>query len=185
MVMPAFHRFPDEAAIIGRLLAGYAELEIDLLNCVSVARHDFDAVLKAMFRTRGETRRIEVADALGRQLFQAADLGTDFEMAVGAVRYCLRIRNQHSHCNWYDDRSGQLAFVNVEEIAKGNQLVRGFGELTRRYVDVATLESQQQFFSYADALLTYANYQLRFQARELREQVFVKPAQLAQPPLHL
>jgi hypothetical protein len=34
MVMPAFQRFPNEAAIIGRLLAGYAELEIDLLNCV-------------------------------------------------------------------------------------------------------------------------------------------------------
>ncbi len=50
MVMPAFRRFPDEAAIIGRLLAGYAELEIDLLHCVSVIREDFDATLKAMFR---------------------------------------------------------------------------------------------------------------------------------------
>jgi uncharacterized caspase-like protein len=44
MVMPAFHTFPNEAAIIGRLLAGYAELEIDPLHCVSVARDDFDAV---------------------------------------------------------------------------------------------------------------------------------------------
>jgi hypothetical protein len=65
MVMPAFHKFQGEAAIIGRLLAGYAELEIDLLNCVSVVRQDFDATLKAMFRVRGETARINVGDALG------------------------------------------------------------------------------------------------------------------------
>jgi hypothetical protein len=70
VVMPAFHRFPNEAAMIGRLLAGYAELEIGLLHCVSVVREDFDAVLKSMFRTRGETRRIDVADALGRQLYR-------------------------------------------------------------------------------------------------------------------
>ncbi len=75
MVMPAFRKFTLEAAIIGRLLAGYAELEIDLLHCVALAREDFDAVLKAMFRARGETRRIDVADALGRQLYHAAGLG--------------------------------------------------------------------------------------------------------------
>jgi hypothetical protein len=94
VVMPAFHSFPNEAAIIGRLLAGYAELEIGLLHCVSGVREDFDAVLKAMFRTRGETRRIDVADALGRQLYRALDLANEFEVAISAVRYCLRIRIQ-------------------------------------------------------------------------------------------
>src|SRR5262249_7168200 len=54
MVMPAFQKFRGEAAIIGRLLAGYAELEIDLLNCVSEVTQDFDATLKAMFRVRAE-----------------------------------------------------------------------------------------------------------------------------------
>ena len=107
MVMPAFHRFPNEAAIIGRLLAGYAELEIGLLHCVTVAREedDFDATLKAMFRIRGETARINVGDALGRQVYDKLGLGADFEMAVSAMRYCLKIRNQYAHCNWYDDRT--------------------------------------------------------------------------------
>jgi len=95
MVMPAFHRFPNEAAIIGRLLAGYAELEIDLLHCVAVAREDFDATLKAMFRIRGETSRINVGDALGRQVYDKLGLGADFQMAVSAMRYCLKIRNQY------------------------------------------------------------------------------------------
>jgi hypothetical protein len=185
MVMPAFHTFPNEAAIIGRLLAGYAELEIDLLHCVSVARDDFDAVVKAMFRARGETRRIDVADALGRQLYHSAALGTDFDLAVSAVRYCLRIRNQYSHCNWYDDRSGRLAFVNVEEIVQSNQLITGFDNLTRYYIDVPTLEAQERYFSYADSLLTYANYECRFRAGKLNQQIFAKPAQVSQPALHL
>jgi hypothetical protein len=184
--MPAFHRFPNEAAIIGRLLAGYAELEIGLLHCVSVVRKDFDAVLKAMFRTRGETRRIDVADALGRQLYRALDLANEFEVAIGAVRYCLRIRNQFSHCNWYDDRSGRLAFVNVEEIVKGNEAITGFDDLTRHYVDVPTLTAQEQYFAYADALLAYANYEGRFRAGKLRNRIFgERPSHVEQPPLHL
>jgi hypothetical protein len=185
MVMPAFHTFPNEARIIGRLLAGYAELEIDLLHCVSVARDDFDAVLKAMFRARGETRRINIADALGRQLYRKLKLGTDFEMAISAMRYCLRIRNQYSHCNWYDDRSGRLAFVNVEEIAKVNELISGFDDLTRYYIDVPTLEDQERYFAYTDALLSYANYEGRFRQGKLKTQILSKPAQIGQPALHL
>ena len=183
MVMPAFHKFPAEAAIIGRLLAGYAELEIDLFNCVQVARGDFDAVLKAMFRARGETRRIDVADALGHQLYDALGLGTDFNKAIGAVRYCLRIRNQYSHCNWYDDLSGRLAFVNVEEIVKGDQPIRDFESLTRYYIDVPTLEGQERYFAYADALLTYANYEGRLRAGKLPKKIFCKPEQMNLPAL--
>jgi hypothetical protein len=184
MIMPAFHKFRTEAAIIGRLLAGYAELEIDLLHCVSMAREDFDAVLKAMFRARGETQRINIADALGRQLYHAKGLGTDFDMAISAVRYCLKIRNQYSHCNWYDDNTGRLAFVNVEEIASGNQPIAGFDALTRYYVDPPTLELQEQYFGYADALLAYANYEGRYRAGKLKDQILKKPPHTTQPPLH-
>lgn len=185
MLMPAFHRFPPEASIIGRLLAGYAELEIDLLHCVSVAREDFDATLKAMFRIRGETQRIDVADALGRQSYRERKLGTDFEMAIGAVRYCLKIRNQFAHCNWYDDNSGKLAYVNVEEVAKQNEHVSGFERITRFYVDVPTLTEQERYFAYADALLTFVNFEGRHRAGKISSQPFAKPAQMKQPPLHL
>jgi hypothetical protein len=184
MVMPVFQRFPKEAAIIGRLLAGYGELEIDLLHCVSVARKDFDAVLKAMFRTRGETQRLNVADALGRQLYRKLKLGTDFETALAAVRYCLKIRNQYAHCNWYDDYSGRLAFVNVEEVATKNEHVSGFDNITRYYVDVPTLEEQESYFGYAGALLAYANYEGRYRTGELKTRFLEKPLHVSQPPLH-
>jgi hypothetical protein len=79
-----------------------------------------DAVLKAMFRPRGETSRIDIADALGRHFYRDRGLGTEFEMGVSAVRYSLKIRNQYAHCVWYDDKSGKLAFVNLEEVAGDN-----------------------------------------------------------------
>jgi hypothetical protein len=110
-IMPAFANFPHEAEIIGRLLAGYTNLEIGLMNCVQVVRGDFDTVLKAMFRARGETARIDIADAFGRHHYDSAKLGTEFSMAISAVRYCLRIRNQYAHCGWWDDNSGNLALV--------------------------------------------------------------------------
>src|SRR5262249_20474915 len=114
-ILTAFNRFPKEAKMVGHLLAAYANLEIDLLHCVAGIRGDFDAVLKSMFRTRSVRQRIDIADALGRQPFHHYKMGTPFAMAIGAVRHCLNIRNQYAHCNWYDDNSGHLAFVNLEE----------------------------------------------------------------------
>ena len=58
----AFTKFNNEGIIIGRLLASYAELELSLFHCVNVTRDDFDTVYKAMFRERGESRRINIAD---------------------------------------------------------------------------------------------------------------------------
>ena len=49
--------FHKEAAIIARLLAGYTNLEVELMHCVQVVRDDFDAVLKAMFRPRVGSRK--------------------------------------------------------------------------------------------------------------------------------
>lgn len=118
ILLPFQSPFDKEGAIIGRLLAGYTNLEVGLLHCVQVVRDDFDSVLKAMFRTRGESQRIDIADALGRYYYHDHKLGTKFEMAIGAMRHCLRIRNQYAHCVWWDDRSGKLSFANLEEIAK-------------------------------------------------------------------
>jgi hypothetical protein len=56
------------------------------MQYVQVVRDDFDAVLKAMFRPRGEATHIDITDALGRHFYHDRDLGTEFEMAVGAIR---------------------------------------------------------------------------------------------------
>ena len=51
-VMPAFIKFHNEAAIIGRIVTGYGELEFSLCHCVAMARDDLDAVFKSLFRAR-------------------------------------------------------------------------------------------------------------------------------------
>ncbi len=88
-IMPAFGRYPQEGAIIGRLLAGYADLELELCFCVACARDDFDMVFKSMFRSRGETQRVDIADAMGRQEYRALRLGTYFEEAIAGMGFCL------------------------------------------------------------------------------------------------
>ncbi len=65
--VPIHNIFPREMAVIGRLLVDYGELELDLMNCVQVARSlDLNATLKAMFRVEAKlTRSISPMDLAG------------------------------------------------------------------------------------------------------------------------
>ena len=154
-VSKAFADFPEEAAFIGRIVAGYTDLEIDLMHCVKSAREDLDTVLKAMYRGRGETRRIDIADAFGRQTYRSLKLGTQFEMGIAAVRHCTKIRNQYSHCIWWNDNSGTLAFANIEEIARLNEPIIDLTEMNVHHISVAQLKSQLAYFEYASDLLIW------------------------------
>ena len=78
--------------MIRDLLAGYTDLEIGLLHCVQIVRNDFDVVLKAMFRVRGETARINVADGIGRHHYRQLGLENSFDKAISAMRHCVKIR---------------------------------------------------------------------------------------------
>src|SRR4051812_11529990 len=93
LVNRAFKAFSKEAEIVGRLLPGYASLEIDMMNCIRWAG-TLDTALKVMYRARGETARINVADALARPYYTGLGLETEFARAIGAMRYCLKIGNQ-------------------------------------------------------------------------------------------
>jgi hypothetical protein len=78
-------------AVIGRLLVDYGELELDLMNCIQVARSfDLNATLKAMFRVRGETNRIDIADGLSRAAYVAVNLTAEFDAMIAALKHCLR-----------------------------------------------------------------------------------------------
>ena len=49
-IMAPFSKFSKEGDTIGRLLAGYSNIELSLFHAVHVATGDFDAALKKMFR---------------------------------------------------------------------------------------------------------------------------------------
>jgi hypothetical protein len=102
-MFPIHNTFPREMSVIGRLLVDYGELELDLMNYVQVARSfDLNATLKAMFRVRGESNRIDIADGLGRTAYVAVNLETEFDSMIAAMKHCLRIRNKYAHAYWHD-----------------------------------------------------------------------------------
>ena len=184
-ISQAFAQFPDEATLIGRMLAGYTDLELDLMNCVKSAREDLDTVLKAMYRARGETQRVEIADAFGRQAYRTVGLGTQFEMAIGAVRHCMKIRNQYSHCVWWNDNTGQLAFANLEEIAKLNDVVQDLRGMSVHHVSVQSLRSQFEYFEYASNLLIWVLHEANKKAGRPAIPNLAQPPARVPPPLNL
>lgn len=184
-IMPSFKDFPREGFLIGCLLAGYADLEIGLLNCVQVIRQDFDTVLKAMFRIRGETNRINIADSLGRFHYAQCGLEDHFIKAIAATRHCMKIRNQYSHCVWWSDNTGKLAFANLEEVAKSDVLVGSLKDLTAYHVDVQFLEAQEVYFVYVNDLLGWINYEGRLKSGKLSKNPISFPKEIQQPPLRV
>jgi len=184
ILLPCFDRFPDHFTLIGRMLVGYGELEVALMNCVQVIRLDLDAVVKAMFRVRGEEQRLRLADALGRPKYHKVKLGTQFEMAVGAVKHCLTIRNQYAHCQWFGEDNGRLAFVNLEELAAVHVRIKGLVSLTKHYVDLPLLNEQLAYFVYAQDSLNWVHFEGRVKARRLRTNPFKKPRHLKPPAVH-
>jgi hypothetical protein len=184
--MFAIHNiFPKEMAVIGRLLVDYGELEVDLMNCVQVGRAcDLNATLKAMFRVRGETNRIDVADGLGRVAYVAVNLSSEFDAMITAIRQCLRFRNKYAHAIWHDpDQGRHLCYVSLEELAKEADEVRDLTALTFFYIDEDLLLKQEQFFEYARSLINYVNFQGQASRAGLRRQYPV-PTTMAPPPFY-
>jgi hypothetical protein len=184
-ILTHFHRFAVEGEIVGRLLTGYANLEVGLLHSVSMVLGDFDTPLKAMFNKRGESRRINEAVKLGQRGYEALRLGTDFQRAIAAMRYCLLIRNQYSHWVWWNDNSGKIAFANLEDVALRKSAIKELGKLKPHHVDATLLSSQEAYFAYTDQCLAWANYEGRFRAGSLVRNPLTKPKRRKRPNLRL
>ncbi len=184
-IMPSFQKFSAEAPIIGNLLAGYTDLELSLLNCVQVIRDDFDAVLKAMFRVRGETNRINIADGLGRDRYRMLGLETEFSQAIAAMRHCMKIRNQFAHCVYWDDNTGRLAIAYLEDAADTDEAVNNFDAMPVHHVDVALLSKQEAYFCYTNDLIAWLNYEGRYRSKKLAQPFGPFPAPVGKPPRHI
>lgn len=183
-IMPAFDKFHQEGVIVGRLLVSYGELELGLCFCVAEAKNDFNGTFKAMFRPRGETARIDIADALGRESYRAARLGTHFEEAIAATRYCLKVRNQYAHCYWTDKFGKGLFFLDVEDLADRNTPVdQGMLLPEAQEIDLPTLEAQEAFFNFVDQCLTFLHHEYRVRAGRLSSHPFSMPKKVQRPPL--
>lgn len=177
-------KFPTELTIIGRLLTGYSDLEIDLLNCVQVATGDFDGTLKAMFAKRGESMRITNGAKLGRPVYAALGFEADFDVAIDAMRHCLLIRNQYAHHNFWDDLTGALAIGDLEKVARSSDHQADLRSVIPNHVTVALLQEQDGYFRFVDGLLAWVNFEGRFKRKLVNIQV-AKPPPRPKPALHL
>jgi hypothetical protein len=183
-ILLPFKKFAAEGETIGRLLAGYSNLEIGLMHCVQMIRGgDLDTVLKRMFSRRGETRRIDEAERLFTSYHNHYGLLGDFRKAIRVVRYCLKIRNQYAHGVWWDDFSGKLAFANIEELGVRKRRVNDLDKLKPYHVDAKLVSDQEAYFVYADEYLAWINYEGRFRAKKLRSNPLSKPKPIKRPRL--
>jgi hypothetical protein len=141
VILPAFLAFPKEAAIIGRLIAGYGELEFEFTQCAGRALGDQETAARALYRLRGEDSRMQVADALMRPSYAKHGLGDAYNTALGSMRFCKSIRNQYAHCHWLPTKAG-LFFTDFE---KPSKTAEGDLMLTFNHVDELLLVRQAPY----------------------------------------
>ncbi len=182
---PTVATFPEEMAIIGRLLSGYTEIELSLAHCAVAAGNDFDTVTKVLYRLRGETSRIDAADAFARQLFDVAGIGTEFSMCVGYVRRCMSIRNQYAHCHWWSMDMKSLGFANMEEVAILNTRITDLRGLTYHALTLDLLKLQEEFFRATELWALYLNYEIRLRTGKVNLNPYPKPKPLKMPELYI
>jgi hypothetical protein len=171
-------------AVIGRILVDYGELELDLMNCVQVARsRDMNSTLKAMFRIRGESSRIQIADALGKVPYAALGLGSEFETMVDTLDHCRKIRNKYAHAYWHDPNMGKdLCYVSLEELAGEDAPVNDLTNLTFFFIDEPLLLNQEAYFDFVRKLIMYLNYEGRLRAKEIKRHALTMPTTPNKPP---
>lgn len=176
--MPAFGRWPKEAAHIGNMLAGYGELEFDLARCLGAVLGDDSVGFRTLFRVQGESARIEVADAILKPTFHAVKLGDQYNETLGAIRWCKGVRNQYAHCHWIDFTPEGLFFTDLDKPVK-----KATGPLMLQFlqVDAPLLAIQEEYFHYTDQWLTYLFWEYRLRKGEVRSHTWTTPKVIPQP----
>jgi hypothetical protein len=176
--MPAFLRHSAEATLIGRLLAGYGELEYVMGMCLGAALNNEHMALRTLFRMKSE--RVKVADSLFFPLCEKAGLAGPYTAAYGGMKRCATIRNQYAHSNWADDLRRGLFFVDLQESTKSALRM----EYDWKHIDVALLVEQEAFFLNTMAWWDYIRDQFDFKSGRHHATFIAEPPRLPQPPLH-
>jgi hypothetical protein len=181
--MTAHRDFPNEMRTVGKLLVDYSSIEISLMHCVAMVRDDFNTTLKALYCIRGETARINVAEALAKQKYADLGLAAEFDEGVAAMRHCLKIRNRFSHAHWHNPLDG-LCYVSLEDLADSNEIVTDLTNLDFFYLDETLLNRQAAYFDHTIQCLAFVNYEGRKKVRKLEHNPVQRPTQLERPPLY-
>ena len=179
---PWFERFPNEAKLVGSILTGYGELEFWLATCVGTAMRDNNTAFRLIFRLRNESQRIDAADALLYPAMKKLKLAGPYSHVIGAMRHCRTIRNQYSHCHWFQEagKPFKLKFYNLESTAFTSE---GDGPLNLVETSAALLAEQVAYFEYCLEGWRYLIVEQDVRAGRLSVNTFDKPKARQQPKL--
>ncbi len=177
---PALRRYPSEAALLGHMLLAYGELELMVSECLCAAIESQDDARRMMFRIMGETSRIQATSAIMRRTYVAAGLGAEFDQAIGAVEYCITVRNLFAHCHWADHAEGGLFFTSLQDPAKATESF----DYWYRHVDVPLLTELAEYFDYAAESLQFIQFELRLRQKKIKCHAFPMPKVRIPPKKH-
>ena len=169
------------AAVIGKILLDYTQLEFAFCQCVGSALNDQEAAIRCMFRLRGGDVRIQVGDAICRPRYDGIGMKDAYDAGLGALRYATKIRNQYAHAQWVDWDENNLCFVDLEKVARtavGSMLVN----LNR--VDLQLLQTQEKYMEYSSDWLWHLHSMFEQKANRSPNYVFPPPKIIEQPNLH-
>jgi hypothetical protein len=116
-VMPAFLECPAEAGIIGRILAGYGELEFLLCRALSKPLGTLEAAIKLLFASRsmGERARVEEARKHLSLLYARLNLADEAAQAFEAIDWCRVTRNTFAHAGWSVNDEPCLFYIDLND----------------------------------------------------------------------
>ena len=179
-IMPWFDRFPKEAAIIGRILAGYGELEFGLCECLGAALGDKTVAFQAIFRMSGGGElRVETAHLLMKDKYENAGLKDGYAHMIGAMRWCRKARNLYAHCHWAGSSGQGLFYIDMDRVARMSE-----PRLTYNHVGESLLTDQEKCFCYVLQWQSFLQHQYRVAIGKLKSHAFQAPVVMQLPKLH-
>ena len=184
-IVPSFDRYPKEGNSIGRLLAGYGDLELEMCACVAATTNDLDAAIKKLFGTRGELKRIRTADAMMKASYVSGGFGPKYRRTMANMDWCRQVRNQYAHCNWYDTSAEGLCFVDLEHTATLKRKIRVVA--THRHpLNAALLGEQEAYFKYVQRCFWYLAEAYEISKAKPRRDgsLYTWPARMNRPARH-
>ena len=107
-----------EGVTVGRILAGYGELEVCMTDCLIAIEGQFDTPVRTIFKERRAEKRIKIAKRVLMDEYTKAGLARDLTEALDDIDWCRTIRNQYAPCQWYWTKQEGLCFVNSRHARK-------------------------------------------------------------------
>lgn len=185
-IIPAFKYAQAEAEIVGRLLAGYSELELEMMQCVHLVSGDLDRAVRALYGERGEKKRIIQARQYSEAAFSSIGLAAQYAATFDDIDWCRAIRNQYAHCAWYYTSQEGLCFTDLEQLANGATLIAALTNV-KHPVHQALLSEQEAFFKYVQKRLWWLHQEypiLTGKAGQRPTRLWSWPPAMARPRAH-